>query len=181
MIFISSLLTVMATCTYHNTIRKVKHMKYHCLHEIEPTSMSGHSLIHKASLHVADAIFSMHTLPCNSDNGDSQSCVVLGVSSKGTIFTVTPVEEAVFRRMGIVQGQTLNSVEPFAALNPRTFRNCPSYAQSSSTRAILDGVVLSRFTQLSLKRQNEIARKARTTREQIIEDLIRLHSSLSCF
>ena len=91
--------------------------------------------------------------------------------SDGSIYTISPVDENPAKRLQLLQGQLIRSVQQFAGLNPRANRYVRNdYVPRPLARGILDGNLLRVFEDLSLDKQNEITRQIGSDRTTIMRD-----------
>ncbi|OJA10745.1 hypothetical protein AZE42_07268 [Rhizopogon vesiculosus] len=89
----------------------------------------------------------------------------------GSLSTLTPVDEAVFKRLQLLQGQLTRSVQHTAGLNPKAHRIVRNEAVSKPlSKYVLDGQLLSEFQDLAISRQNEITRQIGTDRALVLRD-----------
>ncbi len=103
--------------------------------------------------------------------------VVFIVSSLATldggIGYILPVAEKVYRRLLMLQTKLSIGLPHIAGLNPKSFRMFHTRHQYLYTpqRNILDGEVLTRYPQLSLKQKTDFAKQIGTSPSQIMSDL----------
>lgn len=111
-------------------------------------------------------------------------------ATDGSITSLTPVEENVFKRLQLLQGQLTRSVQHTAGLNPKAFRYeqpnisaTPSnvfiyrivrndYVSKPLSKGILDGNLLTAFEMLPIRGQSETTRLIGTDRAIVLKDLI---------
>ena len=91
----------------------------------------------------------------------------------GGIGCVVPVPEKVYRRMLMLQMKMNSGLSHWAGLNPKAFRLFRSHHQYlyNPRRNILDGNLLSRFPQLSLKQKADFAKQIGTSPRQVMDNL----------
>lgn len=110
----------------------------------------------------------------------------------GTLSSLAYVDEAVFKRLHLLQGQLTRNVQHIAGLNPKAFRSVlpatilgssihfnPSIVHNEQvarplTKGILDGNLLSAFEDLSIARQDEVTRQIATERAVVMRDWVGL-------
>ncbi len=76
--------------------------------------------------------------------------------------TLSPLSEASYRRLSSLATQLTNSLPSVAGLNPKAYRmpaaSCPTPGvEAGMGRAIVDGAVLTRWTELGAGRRVEVA------------------------
>ncbi|OAV95953.1 hypothetical protein PTTG_04786 [Puccinia triticina 1-1 BBBD Race 1] len=96
-------------------------------------------------------------------------------SLDGSISSIVPAKDAVYKRLQLVQTRLTRHVQHFAGLNPkghRTVRN--DMVSRAINRGILDGELLMKFELLSITQQKEIASLAGSDRETVLVNLLNL-------
>ncbi|EFP85411.2 uncharacterized protein PGTG_11767 [Puccinia graminis f. sp. tritici CRL 75-36-700-3] len=96
-------------------------------------------------------------------------------SLDGSISSLVPAKEAVYKRLQLVQTRLTRHIQHFAGLNPkghRTVRN--DLVSRAINRGILDGELLIKFHLLSVTQQAEIAGLAGSDRETVLVNLLNL-------
>ncbi|KAG1848301.1 CPSF A subunit region-domain-containing protein [Suillus subalutaceus] len=89
----------------------------------------------------------------------------------GSLSALTPVDEAVFKRLQLMQGQLTRNMQHTAGLNPKAHRIVRNDAVSKPlSKSVLDGQLLSEFQVLGISRQNEITRQIGTERALVLHD-----------
>lgn len=99
----------------------------------------------------------------------------LFASLDGSIGSIVPAKDAVYKRLQLVQTRLTRHVQHFAGLNPkghRTVRN--DMVSRAINRGILDGELLGKFELLSISQQVEIAGLAGSDRETVLVNLLNL-------
>ena len=108
----------------------------------------------------------------------------------GALSVLLPVDEAVYKRLQLLQGQLTRNVQHVAGLNPKAFRlvhrfdlhrgtahssYCRmvrnEYASRPLTKGILDDGLLKIFEDLSIPKQVEMTRQIASDRAVIMRDL----------
>ena len=85
--------------------------------------------------------------------------------------TLSPVEEAPSKRLQLLQGQLIRSIQHFAGLNPKAHRYVRNdYVPRPLSKGIIDGNLLLVFEDLPLDRQNEITRQIGSDRITTMRD-----------
>ncbi|KAG0140711.1 hypothetical protein CROQUDRAFT_664844 [Cronartium quercuum f. sp. fusiforme G11] len=93
----------------------------------------------------------------------------------GSISSLVPVKEAVFKRLQMVQTRLIRHIPHFAGLNPRGFRTIRNDLVSRAmNRGIVDGAVVEWFEKLRIAKQNEIGGLAGSDRETVLVNLSNL-------
>ena len=97
-----------------------------CLLMLDPQSLSGNRLIRKADVHVGHLLTKImrtrKVLPGESEDERATSFLGLTTSRDGHLGFITAINERVYRRLNILQGQLINNEDQPAALNPRSYR-----------------------------------------------------------
>ncbi|KAH0581631.1 hypothetical protein H2248_011332 [Termitomyces sp. 'cryptogamus'] len=105
-----------------------------------------------------------------------QAKVITG-STDGTLASLTPVEEHVFKRLQLLQGQLTRNVQHVAGLNPKAFRIVRNdYVSKPLSKGILDGNLLGHFEALPIARQVDVTREIGTERMTVLKDWIGVNS-----
>jgi len=90
----------------------------------DPESKMGQHLLCRSEFHARVEYRSSLTVARRSRTGDPdipQTKIICGASN-GALFSLTPIDEAVGKRLQLLQGQLTRSVQHFAALNPKAQR-----------------------------------------------------------
>jgi len=97
-------------------------------------------------------------------------------STDGSLASLTAVDEPVFKRLQLLQGQLTRNIQHFAGLNPKAFRIVRNdYVSKPLTKGILDGNLLVAFEGLSITGQDETTRQIGTERAVVLRDWIALN------
>ena len=76
----------------------------------------------------------------------------------GSLSTVLPVKDAVYKRLQLLERQLVRHTQHFAALHPRAYRAVRNdFAQRPLLKGILDGDLLNAYGMLSRSRQQDLA------------------------
>ncbi|KAF2403941.1 protein CFT1, partial [Trichodelitschia bisporula] len=136
-----------------------------------PKSMQGTRLIHKSTFHTGHFPISLTLLPCTvpapvsrpatEPDADAMDIdapaptghLVLQLSQTGSLALLTPLSESSYRRLGSLQTYLTNVLPHACGLNPRSFRAVES--ERFGSRSVVDGVLLSRWAELSRQRRGE--------------------------
>lgn len=115
-------------------------------------------------------------------------------STDGSLSSLTPVDESVFKRLQLLQGQLTRNIQHFAGLNPKAFRFVVrdlfvvrllivansivrnDHVSKPLTKGILDGNLLVAFEGLSITGQDETTRQIGTERTIVLRDWIALNA-----
>ncbi|TCD71004.1 mRNA cleavage and polyadenylation factor subunit [Steccherinum ochraceum] len=93
----------------------------------------------------------------------------------GSLSSLTHVDEAVYKRLQLLQGQLTRNVQHLAGLNPKAFRIVRNdYMSKPLTKGILDGNLLAAFDDLPIAQQNEVTRQIGTERTTVAKDWLSL-------
>ncbi|KIM78173.1 hypothetical protein PILCRDRAFT_98438 [Piloderma croceum F 1598] len=96
-------------------------------------------------------------------------------STDGSLSSLTPVDESVYKRLQLLQGQLTRNIQHFAGLNPKAFRIVRNdYVSKPLSKGILDGNLLAAFEDLPITGQNETTRQIGTERGIVLRDWIAL-------
>ncbi|KAH7925063.1 hypothetical protein BV22DRAFT_1119797 [Leucogyrophana mollusca] len=91
----------------------------------------------------------------------------------GSLSSLTPVDEAAFKRFQLLQGQLTRNIQHIAGLNPKAYRIVRNDAVSKPlSKGVLDGQLLGSFESLGMVRQNEMTRQIGTERTTILHDWV---------
>ncbi len=93
---------------------------------IDPQSLSGNRLIRRADFHVGHfltrIIKTRKIVPGESMDDPPEAFLGTTTSRDGNLGFISAINERVYRRLNILQGQLINNEEQPAALNPRAHR-----------------------------------------------------------
>jgi cleavage and polyadenylation specificity factor subunit 1 len=162
---------------------------------LDPQSLSGNRLIRRADIHVGHSLTQIlrarRLSPGQSLDDAPDAFFGLTTSRDGNLGFISAINERVYRRLNILQGQIINNEEQPAALNPRAYRyssqHSLAYARlstyegkiSNPAKGILDRDVLLQFSQLSGQRRSEYAKKSGISVARLLDDLVDIERSLS--
>ncbi|KAL1941832.1 hypothetical protein VTO73DRAFT_6832 [Trametes versicolor] len=139
----------------------------------DPESKSGQHLLRRTEFHGQSEYRSSMLVARRPKNGDPeipQARLVCG-SVDGSLSTLTYVDEAASKRLHLLQGQLIRTVQHVAALNPKAFRMVRNeYVSRPLSKGILDGNLLATFEDLPIARQNEVTRQIGTDRATVLKD-----------
>ena len=99
--------------------------------------------------------------------------LVFAATLDGGIGYVLPVQEKVYRRMLMLQMKMNSGLPHWAGLNPKAFRLFQTRHQYlyNPQKNILDGNLLARYSQLSLKEKLDFAKQIGTSPRQVLDNL----------
>jgi hypothetical protein len=113
------------TFTSSNTILKVDFRLLPRL-TLDPQSLSGNRLIRRADIHVGHFLTQIlrarRLSPGESISDKPEAFLGLATSRDGNLGFISAINERMYRRLNILQGQIINNEEQPAALNPRAYR-----------------------------------------------------------
>ena len=93
---------------------------------LDPQSLSGNRLIRRADFHVGHFLTKIlktrKMLPVESREDPPKAFLGLTTSREGNLGFITAINERMYRRLNILQGQIINNEEQPCALNPRAHR-----------------------------------------------------------
>lgn len=146
----------------------------------DPKSLNGQILIRKSTFKVNSMTTTMRMLPKHEEfkTGGSGSFQTIGSNIDGSIYKVTPVDEATFRRLYILQQQLSDKMPHFAGLNARANR----YAENEAGfKPILEFDLLKYwFLWLNVdKRQSTSSKVGRAAYLEIWKDLIEVQNTMN--
>ncbi|BGP33959.1 mRNA cleavage and polyadenylation factor subunit [Rhodotorula toruloides] len=145
------------------------------LFEYDPMNIASHAgqrLMCRTEYHagaesIASTLFAKH-LP----NEDAKQSGILYGGLDGSLFTLVPVRDAVFRRLQALQTVMSRHVLHFGGLNPRAYRIVKNDTVSRAiVKGILDGDLLAAFEMLPLERQVELAEAVGTDADTVLANL----------
>ncbi|KZV86543.1 hypothetical protein EXIGLDRAFT_712088 [Exidia glandulosa HHB12029] len=123
------------------------------------------------------AVVTIMRRPRDDDLVTPQSKLLYG-GCDGSLTALVPVEEAVFKRLHLLQGQMTRNVQHVAGLNPKAFRSVRNeFVARPLTKGVVDGNLLARLEDLSIPRQVEFTKQIGTSREVILADWIALNTA----
>lgn len=91
----------------------------------------------------------------------------------GSISTLIAVPEATYKRLTLLQGQLLRSIQHVSGLNPKAFRTVRNdHVSRPLLKGVLDGDALfDTFELLTGTKQREITKQIGTSVEDVLDDL----------
>jgi cleavage and polyadenylation specificity factor subunit 1 len=89
----------------------------------DPESKNGQELVYKTEFHTHSECRASLTIARRSEEGSAvpQGKLLCG-HLDGALSTLTPVDDAAFKRLQLLQGQLVGKIQHVAGLNPRAFR-----------------------------------------------------------
>ncbi|PUZ46211.1 hypothetical protein GQ55_7G032200 [Panicum hallii var. hallii] len=139
-------------------------------------SWKGQKLLSRAEFHVGahvSKLLRIQMLPTQGlvSEKTNRFALVFGTLDGG-IGCIAPVDELTFRRLQSLQRKLVDAVPHLCGLNPRSFRHFKSNgkAHRPGPDNIIDFELLSRYEELSLGEQLDIAQQVGTTRSQILSN-----------
>ncbi|TBU39387.1 CPSF A subunit region-domain-containing protein [Dichomitus squalens] len=146
----------------------------------DPESKGGQHLLRRTEFHGQTEYRSSLLVARRPKAGDPeipQARLVCG-SVDGSLTTLTYVDENAFKRLHLLQGQLIRTVQHVAALNPKAFRMVRNeYVSRPLSKGVLDGNLLATFEDLPIGRQNEVTRQIGTDRATVLKDWVSLVGS----
>ncbi|RPD55582.1 hypothetical protein L226DRAFT_490064 [Lentinus tigrinus ALCF2SS1-7] len=143
----------------------------------DPESKSGQHLLRRTEFHGQTEYRSSLLVARRPKNGDPeipQARLVCGAVD-GSLTTLTYVDENAAKRLHLLQGQLIRTVQHVAALNPKAFRMVRNeYVSRPLSKGILDGNLLATFEELPIARQHEVTRQIGTDRATVLKDWVAL-------
>ncbi|KAG8922734.1 mRNA cleavage and polyadenylation factor subunit [Tulasnella sp. 418] len=154
---------------------------------LEPQSTGGQRLLCRTEFDTHSELKAMLTVarrpPDLEDIADDEvteetrepQSLLICASSDGAISIISPTDAIAFKRLSLLQGQLMRNVQHAAGLNPKGFRTVRNDTVSKPlSKGLLDGLLLSAFVQLSIRRQIEMTRQIGTDREVVLSDMLAL-------
>ena len=93
---------------------------------VDPQSISGSRLVRRADVHVGHCltkvIKSRKFSAGESKEAPAENFMGMTTSNEGNLGFISAIDERMYRRLNILQGQIINNEEQPAALNPRAYR-----------------------------------------------------------
>ena len=150
---------------------------------VDPQSLSGNRLIRRADFHVGHFLTKILRTrkigPGESKQDPANAFLGITTSREGSLGFISAINERMYRRLNILQGQLINNEDRPAALNPRSHRlSTYDGRTSNAARGILDREILLQFTQLSGQRRAEYAKKSGISVARLLGDLVEIERSL---
>ncbi|EJD52944.1 hypothetical protein AURDEDRAFT_81080 [Auricularia subglabra TFB-10046 SS5] len=101
---------------------------------------------------------------------------IMYCGTDGSLSALLPVEEHVFKRLHLLQGQMTRNIQHVAGLHPKAFRVVRNdFTARPLARGILDSNLLAKFEELPLSRQVEFTKQIGQSREVILGDWMQLN------
>ncbi|KAI0777316.1 CPSF A subunit region-domain-containing protein [Trametes elegans] len=139
----------------------------------DPEAKGGQRLLRRTEFHGQVEYRTSQLIARRPKHGDPeipQARLVCG-SVDGSLSTLTYVDEETSKRLHLLQGQLIRTVQHVAALNPKAFRMVRNeYVSRPLSKGILDGNLLGTFEELPIARQNEVTRQIGTDRATVLKD-----------
>lgn len=125
----------------------------------DPSSLSGQRLVLRSEFYLGRRVNSSVLVPYGMEKG-SQLIPLLG-SEDGTLCTVLPLSETMYRSLFVIQQQIIEKEPQVACLNPREYRMLARSRtnQQQVGRMLLDYSVIRRFVRLAEDRKYQYSRK----------------------
>lgn len=142
-------------------------------------SERGQKLIQSACFNIGSQVNSMFRMKCSSKHNEFVDRHTTYLSTlDGSIGFVVPLQDKIYRRLLMLQTVLTWNISHTAQLNPKAAR----YSESTSNQpSILDGVLISRFHELTFEEKKMIASRIGSSMEQIASDLLQIELSTSHF
>lgn len=153
----------------------------------DPESIGGTRLVRQGDIFIGSHIQSFFRIRCKpSVPTDSSAYITRGMTINekrhvtfyatldGSIGFILPLAEKTYRRLQTLQSKLVQCIPHTAGLNPKSYRlvNMPNRWQRQPQKNFVDGDLLWRYTQLSIKERSELAKQIGTSGAQIMEDLM---------
>ncbi|GAA5925405.1 hypothetical protein JCM1841_002835 [Sporobolomyces salmonicolor] len=145
------------------------------LFEYDPTNIASHAgqrLLCRTEYHAGSESIATMLFAKRMANEDPKQNGILYGGIDGSLYTLVPVRDAVFRRLQSLQTTMSRHVLHFGGLNPRGYRIVKNDTVSRAiTKGILDGDLLAEFEYLALDRQSELAEHIGTDVDTVLANL----------
>jgi len=144
----------------------------------DPDSKDGRYLLLRTEFHTQREYCTSVLLAHRSKDEQVPRSRLLTGSTDGSLGSLTIVDEAANKRLGLLQGQLVRSIQYTAALNPKAFRIVRNdYVSKPLTKGILDGNLLGQYEGLPIDRQVEVTQQIGTDRVKVLRDWIEIRGS----
>ncbi|KAF9448151.1 hypothetical protein P691DRAFT_801258 [Macrolepiota fuliginosa MF-IS2] len=145
----------------------------------DPDSRDGRHLLLQTEFHgqreYRTAVLVAHRT--KEDPPIPQSRLLTG-STDGSLASLTILDETAVKRLGLLQGQLMRSIQNTAALNPKAFRIVRNdYVSKPLTKGILDGNLIGQYESLPINRQIEVTQQIGMDRGKVLRDWIEVRGS----
>ena len=152
----------------------------------DPDSIGGLRLIRQGIIHIGSHINAMFRIRCkpfiqlgsniHHVRGmaiNEKRHVTFYATLDGSIGFIVPISEKTFRRLQSLQNKLVQCLQHYAGLNPKSFRlaHTSNKSLSNTSKNIIDGDLLWKYTYLGFKERNDLAKQIGTSSVQIMEDL----------
>jgi len=138
----------------------------------DPESRGGQHLLCHAEFHCHKECRASRTIArrTKEDNEIPQAKLISGFAD-GSLCALTPIDENAFKRLQLLQGPLVHSVQHVAGLNPRAYRIVRNDALSKPmSKGVLDGQLLEAFEEMGVQGQHEMTRQIGTERMAVLKD-----------
>jgi len=139
----------------------------------DPDSRNGQFLLCRGEFHgqVDSRCTTLIARRAKGEDGIIPQARLINGTSDGSMYSLTPIDDTVQKRLELLQGQLTRSIQHVAGLNPKAFRTVRNDLVSKPlSKLILDGNLLAHFPELPISRQKEITRQIGTDRADVLRD-----------
>ncbi|CAF1084494.1 unnamed protein product, partial [Didymodactylos carnosus] len=155
---------------------------------IQKETAGGTWLARKSEFHVGCHIMSAVRLQVNTNNLSTKQNyegkqALIMPTLDGGITCLLPLNEKIFRRLGMLQNSMTSMFPHYCGLNPKSFRACKTRMKEleNSQKNTLDGDLLWKYFDLSFIERNELLSRLGMTSDQFHEDLTDILRTLTLF
>ncbi|KAK7059173.1 mRNA cleavage and polyadenylation factor subunit [Paramarasmius palmivorus] len=144
----------------------------------DPNSRDGRHLLVQTEFNVHAELRSSVVIArrATPDAVIPDSRIVYGATN-GSLVCLTPVDDAVSKRLQLLQGQLTRNIQHVAGLNPKALRIVRNdFVSKPLSKGILDGNLLRHFEVLPTTRQAEMTREIGTEVPTVLKDWVTLDS-----
>lgn len=151
----------------------------------DPASSNGQRLLHKASFNTNFSTSCMKSIPKFEQfnqkvASEKQAFQTIASTTEGAFYVVYPVDEAIYRRLYILQQQLIDKEFHSCGLNPKLNRLGNRSVTDGTSRPILDCELIRRFAKLNEDRKNIMVQKIGSRSQvELWKDLIEMENVLN--
>lgn len=151
----------------------------------DPASSNGQRLLHKATFNTNFSVSCMKSVPKfeqfnQSVSSERQAFQTIASTAEGAFFTVFPVDEAIYRRLYILQQQLIDKEFHPCGLNPKLNRLGNRSVTDGTSRPLLDCELIRRYAKLNDDRKQTLVQKIGSHAEvELWKDLVEMENVLN--
>jgi len=124
----------------------------------------------------------LNRLKTNNKIPINRHCVLYS-TSEGGLGYIIPIDKDKFEKLGRLEMRLVSSLQHFAGLNPKAYRLTKPWFKMSHNhqRSVLDGELLWKFAYLDRQKQDELARHAGLSSEEVFDFLMEMDQGVAFF